>query len=100
MANKITCEKLMPDFVKKASEELGHYGKEPIVTAELSAVSTIELIGLLQLATRHPQLPARQLEFARDIVAHFSKAFKPEHTGIAELIKKGWEQQYDKAFDA
>jgi len=88
----------MPDFAKKASEELGQYGKDPIVTAELSAVSTIELIGLLQLVTRHPHLPPRQLEFAKDIVAHFSKAFKPEHTGIAELIRAGWKQEYDKDF--
>ena len=83
-------------FVKTVSEEIAQYGKEPIVTAELCAVSAFELIALLQLATRHPALPERQLDFAKDMVQHLSKGFKPEHRAIQELIKRGWDQQFDR----
>lgn len=92
--------KPIPDFVKQAQAELGAYGQVPIVNAELCAVTTIELIGLLQLASRHPQLPLRQREVARDLVDMLSKAFKPEHVGIARLIKEGWNQEFDRELSA
>jgi hypothetical protein len=82
-------------FVKTVSEEIGQYGKAPVVTAELCAVSAFELIGLLQLATRHPHLPERQRDFAKEMVKSLAKGFKPEHRAIAELIKRGWDQEFD-----
>ena len=71
------------------------YDGNPIVTAELGAAAAIELIGMLQLVTRHPQLPERQLALARELVGNFSRAFKPEHRAIQELIKRGWAQEHD-----
>jgi len=82
-------------LIRTATKELGEYGVDPIVTAELGAGATIELIAMLQLATRHPELPERQLALARELVGNFSRAFKPEHRAIQELIKRGWAQEHD-----
>ncbi len=89
-----------PDFVKQAQAELNSYGTEPIATVGLEAATIISLIGLLQLATRHPALPASQCEFAKGFVESFSKAFKPEHTAIQQLIAAGWEQEFDRELSA
>ena len=83
-------------LIKTAAKEIVEYDANPIVNAELGAVATLDLIGMLQLLTRHPQLPERQLALAKDLVANFSRAFKPEHRAIQELIKRGWDQEFDR----
>jgi hypothetical protein len=82
-------------LIRTAAKEIGEYGSNPIVTAELGAAATIELIGMLQLVTRHPELPERALGLARELVGNFSRAFKPEHRAIQELIKRGWAAEHD-----
>ncbi len=87
-------------LVKTVTQEIATYGEAIILNAELSAVATIELIGMLQLCTRHPALPDRQKEFAKEMVGNLSRAFKPEHRAIAELIKRGWSQEHDQEVSA
>lgn len=87
-------------IIRTAQEEMASYGKDPVVHLEIEASSTMMLIAMLQLCTRHPELPQTQNDFAREMVGNLSKAFKPEHTAIAELIKRGWAQEYDVVVDA
>jgi len=87
-------------LIRTAQQEIDTYGKNPVALSELTASSAMMLIAMLQLCTRHPHLPQSQLDFAKAMVAHLSRSFKPEHTAIAELIKRGWDQEHDQDFVA
>jgi hypothetical protein len=86
-------------IIKNSSVQLDSYGDRVVVTLELGATATIQLIGLLQLVTRHPELPERQREFAKGMVGNLSQGFRKEHRAIAELIKRGWAAEHDKVVE-
>ena len=85
----------VPDYVRRASDEIRSYGSATVVTAELTAASTIRLIALLQLCSRHPNLSEDDHKFINAMVDNLQRGFKTEHTGIAELIRAGWNQELD-----
>ncbi len=92
--------KPIPDFVIRAQKEINSYGTEPITTIGLEAASVMTIIALLQLASRHPELPASHMKFAKTFVESVAKAFKPEHAAIQQLIAEGWKQEWDQELSA
>jgi hypothetical protein len=87
-------------LAKSLQNELASYKADIVVTANLSAPSAIRLIAILQVASRHPEMPPSEFDFIKMMVEKTAQGFKPEHTAIAEVIRRGWDQQYDKSFDA
>jgi len=90
-----TMNKDVQSLIKAATKEIAEYGRNPVVNLDITAQSTVQLIGLLQLVTRHPALPEAQKNFAKTLVENLSKGFKPEHKAIAWLIREGWKQEHD-----
>jgi hypothetical protein len=85
-------------LVKSLQEELASYESDIIVTANLSAPSAIRLIAILQVASRHPEMPQAEFDFIKMMVEKIAQGFKPEHTAIAEVIRRGWDQEHDRDF--
>lgn len=67
-----------------------------LIEIQLDAMSAFTLIGLLQLATRHPDLPPSTNLVAKSLAAALQgrliTACGPE---IGQLIEYGWHTQYD-----
>jgi hypothetical protein len=60
----------------------------PHLPFEMDACSALRLVGLLQLACRHPNISKDDLHFTKT-VADQVKQIGP---AIAELINRGWQQ--------
>jgi len=88
------------ELIKSAQEQIESYGNDVVVTAELTSASVMRFIALLQLCSRHPNLSDSDQKFIRIMVERMSNGFKSEHKSIAELIRRGWHQQYDQEFSA
>lgn len=88
------------ELCKKAAEEIASYGQRVVVTAELSAPSTIRLIALLQLASRHPGISGEDHKFITLMVDRLGQGFDRRHEAIRELIRRGWAQQHDQELSA
>lgn len=63
-------------------------------TLVVGPFTAMTMIGLLQLATRHPGMLAGQLKVARDIIDQFHPLFAG--TPGAELIRRGGHPDFDK----
>lgn len=66
----------------------------PIVI-EIDAASAFSLIGLLQLAMRHPGLTEHNRETGRSFVERISVIFPPGSVAHG-IIQQGYQEEYDK----
>lgn len=68
-----------------------------LIEIQLDAISAFTLIGLLQLATRHPQLPENAgliaISLGAALQARLVEACGPE---LGQLIEYGWHKHYDE----
>lgn len=84
---------------RQAIEALGRemnqiQAKGPIVL-EVDAVSAFGLIGLIQLAMRHPHLTEHHRETGRSFVERLSVIFPPGSVAY-KLIQQGYQPEHDK----
>ena len=64
----------------------------PPVQFELGASETLILIGLVQLACRHPLNVGESARFGRDLVLRLASALPAE---LHEIVDRGWHQRHD-----
>lgn len=71
-------------------EKSGDYEPAPVLLGPFTAYT---LIGVLQLAWRHPDLSPRHKQMIEDIARPLSKLFGPP---LSESIELGWNPDYDQ----
>lgn len=84
-------EREMIDALAAEMKQLMEQG--PIAT-EVDAITAFQLIGLLQLALRHPELPESQKVRAREFIQSISQIFPPDSV-TAQIIEMGWHPEKD-----
>jgi hypothetical protein len=82
-----------PAWLDQAQIDLeNHPNQETQLAMQLP--EALALIGLLQLATRHPNLPERQHQVAHNIVDALAEGIATT-PALNKLIAAGWQARYD-----
>lgn len=72
-----------------------HLGNRKAVDIKLLSVQAFNVVGLLQLAIRHPDCPARTaqicVQFGRHLQAVLSQAVKSQL--VYDVLEKGWNEE-------
>ena len=82
-----------PAWLAQAQIDIENHPNQEIQLA-MQLPEVLALIGLLQLATRHPQLPERQAQVAHNIVDALAEGIATT-PALKKLIAAGWQQEYD-----
>ena len=82
-------------IIEKATNEMEKLGDRVLVEMSLSPVSTMQLIGHLQLVLRHPSLSQSAREFAKRLIDHLAKGVPDDCVGMKTLIELGWNKEFD-----
>ena len=83
------------ELCRKAAREIESLGRGAMIRLDLQPASVLQLIGLAQLATRHPKLPDSQHAFVHKLVG-ILKAQVPERcAAMHKLIELGWDKSLD-----
>ncbi|QNN23558.1 hypothetical protein HED60_15155 [Planctomycetales bacterium ZRK34] len=77
-----------------AHDVMQHFGPDGRVTIELDFMRAMSLIGTLQLALRHPTLPAQIATHAHEIIGVIKEQIAVTDA-IAELIELGFDPNAD-----
>src|ERR1043166_9589256 len=83
------------EVIDKAAAEIAKLGDRVLVELAISPVSTMQLIGHLQLVLRHPSLPPSGRDFAKHLIDILSKGVPDDCIGMKTLIELGWNKDYD-----
>lgn len=89
----MTEQPAMPAYVAQAAKDIQQFRETP-VTFELDLVTAMDLLGLIQLASRHPALPERTLKFAKHFGGYVQKAVSMT-PALAQLAAAGWKPEFD-----
>lgn len=70
--------------------------------SELNVIITTQnawlLVSFLQLASRHPALPAQLRTIVRDLGDQFTKAVTELHPEAEDALNMGWETVFDRSY--
>src|SRR5689334_14997138 len=93
MLIELPTEQLVPEF----NRELVRLNKENMtIPLSLSPLDAMVLIAAIQLACRHPQMPASSRSIIQGIVNQIQKMFIEKAAFyIVEFVRRGWLPEFD-----
>ena len=80
-------------------EEVAALSSRPVVF-QVDVPRALVVVGALQLATRHPNLPSNSKKVVLDFIQTLTDALSPDPNGpIAQVIELGFNPVYDEPPD-
>lgn len=84
------------ELLDQLTREMQDFGPGLMARLELQGSSVLQVIAIMQLASRHPKIPPMQDQFIHKLVDILESQIPAHCVAMKKVIAMGW----DKSFDA